>query len=74
MHTIAELHTLSVVRLADAWTIVAQGRRWGRFLYRVDAEEAALRLAARGRQDGQSIEVLIQGPWGEMRPLEAALN
>ena len=72
MRMTAELHTMSVIRLGDAWTIVAQGRRWGRFLYRVDAEEAALRLAARGRQDGRSVEVLIQGPWGEMRPLEAA--
>ena len=72
MHTIAELHTLSVVRLADAWTIVAQGRRSGRFLYRVDAEEAALRLAARERQGGQSVQVLIQAPWGEMQRLDAA--
>ena len=72
MHTIAELHTLSVVRLADAWTVVVQGRRRGRFLYRVDAEEAALRLAARERRGGQSVQVLIQAPWGEMQTLDSA--
>jgi len=65
------MQTFSVIRLADTWTITAQGRRWGRFAYRVDAEEAALRLAAKGRGQGQPVEVLIQSPWGEMRTLEA---
>ena len=62
--------TFSVIRWADVWTIVAKGRRWGRFGYRVDAEEAVLKLAAQGRVEGQSVEVLIQNRFGEMRPLE----
>jgi hypothetical protein len=60
---------LSVIRLADAWTIVASGKRWGRFAYQVDAEEAALRLAGKAASRGETAEVLIQGRWGEMRRL-----
>jgi hypothetical protein len=65
------VQTFSVIRVADMWTITADGRRWGRFAYRVDAEEAALRLAAKGRGQGRPVEVLSQDPWGEMRPLDA---
>ena len=36
---------------------------------RADAE-AVLKLAAQGRVEGQSVEVLIQNRFGEMRPLE----
>lgn len=63
------MQTLSVIRWTDVWTIVAQGKRLGRFAYRVDAEEAVLRLAARSVDEGQTVEVLIQNAWGEMRPL-----
>ncbi len=64
------MRTFSVIRWADVWTIVAHGRRLGRFLYRVDAEEAVLRLAAKGRGEGHPVEVLIQDAFGEMLPLE----
>lgn len=61
-----------VVRLRDHWTIIAGGKRWGRFPFRVDAEEAALRLAERARAEGQACEVLVQDVGGEMRPLKTA--
>lgn len=67
------LISLGVVRLADAWTIVASGRRWGRFAYKVDAEEAALRLARRIDQSGEAVEVMVQERWGELRPLRLPL-
>jgi hypothetical protein len=65
------VQTFSVIRQAGMWTIIADGRRWGRFSYRVDAEEAALRLAAKGRALGRTVEVLSQDNWGEMHTLEA---
>lgn len=61
--------SLGVVRHADGWTIVVSGRRWGRFAYKVDAEEAALRLARRMAQSGEQVEVMVQERWGEMRSL-----
>jgi len=53
------------------WRIHAGGRRWGRFHYRVDAEEAALRLAAKARAGGRTAEVLVQQRYGELLPLKA---
>jgi hypothetical protein len=58
-----------VTRLADQWAIEVDGRLWGRFLYRVDAEEAALRLAAR---EGGAGEVLVQGAQGKLTRLKVA--
>ncbi len=60
-----------VVRLGDRWMITAQGKRWGQFLYRVDAEEAALRLAAKASAQGEDAEVLVQERAGEIRRLGA---
>ena len=65
--------SLGVVRLGDGWTIVAAGRRWGRFAYKVDAEEAALRLARRIREAGDDFEIVVQERWGEMIPLAAPM-
>jgi hypothetical protein len=64
--------TFGVVRLQDHWTIIAGGKRWGRFAFCVDAEEAALRLAGRAVTDGYACEVLVQGVGGEMRRLKVA--
>lgn len=52
------------------WRLHAGERRWGRFLYRVDAEEAALRLAAQSRAQGRDAEVLVQPRYGELQPLK----
>ena len=66
------MNSLSVIRISDGWTIIAGGKRWGRFSYQVDAEEAALRLAARAADKGDAVEVLVQGPFGELRRLMQA--
>jgi hypothetical protein len=61
--------TLSVVRIGHVWRIVTQGRLTGQFQFRVDAEEAALRLARSARERGEIAEVIVQERWGEMSPL-----
>jgi hypothetical protein len=62
--------SLAVVRKADGWTIIVSGRSWGRFAYKVDAEEAALRLANQMRQQGGGeVQVMVQERWGELTPL-----
>lgn len=62
---------IAVVYFADGWRIVTERHRWGRYKYRVDAEEAALRLADRARQHGIVLEVLVQEPHGQLRRLVA---
>jgi hypothetical protein len=62
---------IAVVYFAEGWQIVTERHRWGRYKYRVDAEEAALRLADRARQQGRVLEVLVQEPHGELRRLVA---
>ena len=62
----------AVVRFIDGWRILAGARRWGRFSYRVDAEEAALRLAADARAGGRNARVLVQGSDGQLRRLDVA--
>jgi hypothetical protein len=64
-----KLKPFSVVRSADQWTVIGLGRKWGRYAFKVDAEEAALRLALRTEADGEPAEVLVQEPWGEIRRL-----
>lgn len=66
------MDTFSVVRVGDMWTIIARAKRWGRFAFRVDAEEAALRLAAKAAAEGRAVEVLVQGAWGEMTRMKVA--
>lgn len=63
------MNSLSVIRFGDGWTLIANGKKWGRFAYQVDAEEAALRLSDRAARDGKPVEVFVQSPWGEMRRL-----
>jgi len=62
---------IAVLRLAEGWWIVSEGQRRGRYMYRVDAEEAALKLARRARLQGRDVEVLVQEPFGELRRLVA---
>lgn len=66
------MRVFGIVRVRDLWVITSDGRRWGSFDYRVDAEEAALRLARQARDEGASVEVLAQEQWGEIRALEHA--
>ena len=64
------IKTFGVVRSADVWLLTAPGNRLRRFPYRVDAEEAALRLAGDAMAQGDSVEVLVQNWAGEMTRIE----
>lgn len=63
---------LAVVRFPDGWRILAQHGRWGRFDYRVDAEEAAIRLARKARAQGQEVHIYVQDICGRLEGLTAA--
>ena len=60
------LRTISTVRHRDVWAVASDGRRLRHFDYRVDAEEAALRLADKARNTHTRVEVLAQDQWGEV--------
>lgn len=60
----------AVVKFSDGWRVLAQGKRLARlYNYRVDAEEAALKLAVAAQQAGAHPAVLVQEPSGELRRL-----
>ncbi len=60
----------AVVRFAGGWRVLAQGLRLERlYNYRVDAEEAALRLATARSLCGELPCILVQEPHGELRRL-----
>jgi hypothetical protein len=61
---------LVVVRIADSWSIMVNGRRRGRFDYEVDAVEGALRLAGEQRSAGETVRLLLQDRFGELRSVE----
>jgi hypothetical protein len=63
---------LVVVRYSDGWRILGEKGRWGRYAYRVDAEEAALRLAHKARQAGREVEIWVQDRCGRLEGLKAA--
>jgi hypothetical protein len=60
---------LAVIRAFEGWTMLSRHGSWGRFAHRVDAEEAALRLAARVRAEGGDVHIVVQSPAGELQPL-----
>ena len=63
----------TIVHFPDGWRILlADGRRWGRFPYRVDAEEAALRLIEKVRADGGDARLMAKGVTGELAQLKIA--
>lgn len=66
-----DINQIAVLYFSEGWRIVAGDHRWGHYQYRVDAEEAALRLAGRARLRGKALEVLVQEPSGELRRLVA---
>jgi hypothetical protein len=64
--------TLAVLRHGDGWRVFGPNGGWRRFDYKVDAEEAALRLARHASRDLGEVTVLVQNAWGELRPLWTA--
>lgn len=62
----------AVLRFPDGWRILAQHGRWGRFDYRVDAEEAAIRLARKARAEGRDVSIFVQDLCGRLELLDAA--
>lgn len=64
--------TLAVLRHRDGWRVFGPNGSWRHFPYKVDAEEAALRLAKQGGLNAGGVQVLVQEPWGELRPIKAA--
>ncbi len=60
---------LAIVRFEDGWRIVSTLRRSRRFDYRVDAEEAALKIAADARAQGRAVTLLVQDLNTQMRVL-----
>jgi hypothetical protein len=60
-----------VLRHHDGWRVFGPTGGWRRFDYKVDAEEAALRLAAQARRPALDVEVLVQNAAGELKLLIA---
>ena len=60
---------LAVVRVGSQWCVITKQGRRRAFEYRIDAEEAALKLAAQARSQGQSAQVLVQDAYGELQGL-----
>ena len=60
----------ALLRDKGRWRLLAAGATTQAFDYRVDAEEAALRLAQRAREAGFGAEILLQDQFGELRPLD----
>jgi hypothetical protein len=63
---------VAVVRSAGDWKIISTAGTAGRFEHRVDAEEAALRLALRAQQRGSALSILVQSAAGELVSLHQA--
>lgn len=63
---------IGVIRHAFGWKLIAPDRSSRVFAFKVDAEEAALRLAGEARARGEILPVLVQGDFGELRRIKAA--
>jgi hypothetical protein len=64
--------TLAVLWHKDGWRVFGPNGTWRRFDYKIDAEEAALRLAYQARHRSGEVRVLVQDQWGELHYLDAA--
>jgi hypothetical protein len=60
---------LAVLRHRDGWHVFGPNGRWRHYDYKVDAEEAALRIARQAGGEASEVSILVQEPWGELRPL-----
>jgi hypothetical protein len=66
---------IAILRYQNDWRVVADCGAMGRcYGDRVDAEESALRFAVAARGCGRPVEILLQQPSGEMRPLAGDID
>jgi hypothetical protein len=72
LHVQVNTVCFAIVRVPGGWQLVAPQGRWGLYKYKVDAEEAALRLAERLWVQGVDVEILVQDTFGRLDPLAAA--
>ncbi len=64
-----EIVEIAVLRSSVGWQVVGPKGSWRSFAYRVDAEEAALRLAAQAKASGGTVNVLVQDSCGRLEAL-----
>lgn len=62
---------LAIIRADGGWSLIGDERTLGRFHYRVDAEEAALRLVERARSEHREVRLLVQDETGQLRAFRA---
>lgn len=63
------IQELVVIRFADGWRVIGGHGREKLYKFRVDAEDAALRLAAQAERGGGLVQVLIQAADGRLQAL-----
>jgi hypothetical protein len=63
---------LTIVHSPEGWRILTRQHPWGQFAYRVDAEEAAIRLARKAREHGRDVEIWVRDLSGRIEGLNAA--
>jgi len=65
----ATTKAFGIIRHAGGWKLIAPSHSQRTFKFKVDAEEAALRLAKEAAGRGEAVDVLVQGAYGEMTEL-----
>lgn len=65
---------LAVIRVSGDWRVYKNGQDAGRFDYKIDAIEAAMRLVAKAQHAGTPAQILVQDPCGELSPLDLPSN
>lgn len=66
----SEKITIAVLRWEDGWRVVRGDRKVAAFDYKVDAEEAGLKLASQAHASGFDVELLVQEEQtSEVRPM-----
>jgi hypothetical protein len=65
----AATKAFGIIRHACGWKLIAPRHSQRNFKFKVDAEEAALRLAKKAAGRGEVVGVLVQGDYGEMTEL-----
>jgi len=62
--------TIAILRWEDGWRIVRGDRKVSAHDYKIDAEEAGLRLAKQAHAAGRDVELLVQDEQtSEVRPM-----